>query len=239
MDTEAVIRRAPELALIDELAHTNAAGLAPPQALPGHRGGARRRHRRHLHRQRPAPREPERHRLRADRRARARDVPRPPAGRGRRGGAGRPRAAGAAGAAAGRQGLPAEPGRDGARELLPHREPGVAAPARAARAVRGRRGPARDARSIDPAAQQAILDRILVLVDPAAELAAAAAPRLALGPAAGRRHRRAVGAPRRATSLTDDADRRRWPRCGGWRRSWARTSSRRSRRRDRRRCGRS
>ena len=48
MDVDAVIRRAPELALIDELAHTNAPGHAEREALPGHRRGARRRDRRHL-----------------------------------------------------------------------------------------------------------------------------------------------------------------------------------------------
>ena len=40
MDVDAVVRRAPELALIDELAHTNAPGGAQREALPGHRRGA-------------------------------------------------------------------------------------------------------------------------------------------------------------------------------------------------------
>ena len=53
-------RASPALILVDELAHTNVAGLAPPQALAGRRGTARRRHRRLHHAQRPAPREPER-----------------------------------------------------------------------------------------------------------------------------------------------------------------------------------
>ena len=74
------------------------------------------------------------------------------------------------------------------------RQPGGAAPARAARAVRGRRGPAGDAcaRPRGPASHPR--------ADPRpghapAELATAAAPGLALGPAARRRHRRALRAP--------------------------------------------
>ena len=91
----AIFQRAPELCLIDELAHTNAPGRRARQALRGHRGRARRRHRRVLHRQRPAPGEPQRPGRRADRRARARDVPRPGARRRRRGRAGGPHARGA------------------------------------------------------------------------------------------------------------------------------------------------
>ena len=37
MDLDAVITRRPELALVDELAHTNAAGHAEREALRGHR----------------------------------------------------------------------------------------------------------------------------------------------------------------------------------------------------------
>ena len=81
--------------------------LAQREALPGHRRDPRRRDRRHLDRQRPAPGEPQRRGLRADRRPRARDVPRPRPRRRRRGRARRPLARGAAGAAAGGQGLPA------------------------------------------------------------------------------------------------------------------------------------
>ena len=111
MDVDAVIRREPELALVDELAHTNV-----PEARNRKRyedidelldAGDRR----HLDRQRPAPREPQRLGLRADGRARPRDVPRPRPRRGRRGRARRPHARGAAGAAARRQGLPRRPGR--------------------------------------------------------------------------------------------------------------------------------
>ena len=100
MDVDAVVRRAPELALIDELAHTNAPGIAEREALPGHRRDPRRRHRRDLDGQHPASREPERRDLRADRRPRARDVPRPRAQRRRRGRPRRSLARGAAGASA-------------------------------------------------------------------------------------------------------------------------------------------
>ena len=115
MDVDAVLRRAPELALIDELAHTNAPGRAKRQALRGHRRGAGRRHRRDLHGQHPAPGEPQRRDLRGDRGAGARDVPRPGAGRRRRGGADRPHPRGAAGAHPGRQGVPAGSGGHGTR----------------------------------------------------------------------------------------------------------------------------
>ena len=96
---DAVIARAPELALVDELAHTNAPGVAEREALRGHRRDPRRRHRRHLDGQRPAPREPQRRGLRAHRRPRPRDVPGPDPRRGRRGRARRPDARGAAGPA--------------------------------------------------------------------------------------------------------------------------------------------
>ena len=46
MDLPAILARAPELCLIDELAHTNAAGRRARQALRGRRGRARRRDRR-------------------------------------------------------------------------------------------------------------------------------------------------------------------------------------------------
>ena len=76
MDVDAVLARRPEVALVDELAHTNVPGLAQREALAGRRGAARRRHRRDLDRQHPAPRVAERRR-RADHRGRAaRDDPR-------------------------------------------------------------------------------------------------------------------------------------------------------------------
>ena len=40
-DLDAALARKPELLLLDELAHTNAPGLAPRQALAGRRGAAR------------------------------------------------------------------------------------------------------------------------------------------------------------------------------------------------------
>ena len=46
----------PEVALVDELAHTNVPGLAQREALAGRRGAARRRDRRDLHGEHPAPR---------------------------------------------------------------------------------------------------------------------------------------------------------------------------------------
>ena len=127
----------PTLCLIDELAHTNAPGLEHAQALRGHRGRARRRHRRVLDRQRPAPRVAQRPGRRADRRARARDVPRPGARLRRRGGAGRPHARGPDRAAARRQGLPGRARAGRAQQLLPRREPGRAARGGAAPDGRG------------------------------------------------------------------------------------------------------
>ena len=70
-------RRRPQLVLVDELAHTNAPGSPPREALAGRRGAARRRHRRHLDRQHPAPRVAERRRRADHRDPPARDDPRP------------------------------------------------------------------------------------------------------------------------------------------------------------------
>ena len=75
MDVDAVLARQPEVALVDELAHTNVPGFAQREALAGRRGAARRRHRRHLDGQHPAPRVGERRRRAHHRRAAARDVP--------------------------------------------------------------------------------------------------------------------------------------------------------------------
>ena len=68
MDLDAVLARRPEVALVDELAHTNVPGQPQREALAGRRGAARRRHRRDLHGQHPAPRVAQR-RGRADHRA--------------------------------------------------------------------------------------------------------------------------------------------------------------------------
>ena len=77
-------RASPALMLVDELAHTNAARLAPRQALAGRRGAARGRHRRLHDDERAAHREPQRRgRARSPAIARARDG----AGRGVRRGA--------------------------------------------------------------------------------------------------------------------------------------------------------
>ncbi len=173
MDVDAVIRREPELALIDELAHTNAPGHAQREALPGHRRDARRRDRRDLDRQHPASREPERPRLRAHRRPRPRDLPGPDPRRGGRGRPRRPHAGGAPGTAARREGLRPRAGRDRADELLPARQPRRAARARAARAGRGRRGAAGRPTVLDPLSQQAVAER-----DPRARRAAAASQRI-------------------------------------------------------------
>ena len=70
MDLDAVLARRPEVALVDELAHTNVPGSPQRQALAGHRGAARRRHHRAHHRQHPAPGVAQRRR-RADHRRRA------------------------------------------------------------------------------------------------------------------------------------------------------------------------
>ena len=59
MDVDAILARAPEVALVDELAHTNVPGLSQREALAGRRRAARRRHRRDLDREHPAPRVPE------------------------------------------------------------------------------------------------------------------------------------------------------------------------------------
>ena len=61
----------PQVALVDELAHTNVPGLAQRQALAGRRGAARRRHRRDHHGQHPAPRVAQRRRRADHRRARS------------------------------------------------------------------------------------------------------------------------------------------------------------------------
>ena len=72
----------PQVALVDELAHTNVPGLPQREALAGRRGTARRRHRRHHDRQHPAPRVAQRRRREDHRRRRsARRCPTPSCGR--------------------------------------------------------------------------------------------------------------------------------------------------------------
>ena len=109
MDLPAILARAPELALIDELAHTNAAGARAPEALRGHRRRARRRidvfstvNVQHL--------ESLNDQVAELTGVRVRETFPTGARRGRRGGADRPHARGAARAPARRQGLPARSG---------------------------------------------------------------------------------------------------------------------------------
>ena len=138
MDLDGLLARKPELVLVDELAHTNAPGSTPRQAMAGRRGAPRRRHQRHLDHQPPASGVAQR-RGGADHRGRpARDGARP-GGAGRRpDGAGRHGPRGAAPAAGPRQRLPARAHRCRPRQLLPHRQPHR--PARAGPPVGGRPG---------------------------------------------------------------------------------------------------
>ncbi len=55
MDVDAVLARSPEIALVDELAHTNVPGSRNEKRWQDVRGAARCRHRRDLDRQHPAP----------------------------------------------------------------------------------------------------------------------------------------------------------------------------------------
>lgn len=58
-DIDAIIARAPQLVLVDELAHTCAEGSRHAKRYPRHRGAPHGGHRRVHHHQRPAPREPQ------------------------------------------------------------------------------------------------------------------------------------------------------------------------------------
>ena len=60
MDVDAVIARRPQVAIVDELAHTNVPGARNGKRWEDVIAAARRRHQRHLRRQRPAPRVAER-----------------------------------------------------------------------------------------------------------------------------------------------------------------------------------
>ncbi|GAA2952266.1 hypothetical protein GCM10011428_84970 [Streptomyces violaceus] len=71
MDLDAVLDRRPQIALVDELAHTNVPGSPQRQALAGRGGAAGGGHRRDLDRQHPAPGVPRRRR-RVDHRGPAR-----------------------------------------------------------------------------------------------------------------------------------------------------------------------
>ena len=123
MDTAAILRRRPQLVLVDELAHTNAPGSQHEKRWQDVRGAPGRRHRCHLDRQHPAPRV-------AQRRRRA-DHWDPPAGDdpgSRRAGrrshrAGRHGARGPAASPRPWQRLRRRPDRRRPRQLLPSRQP--------------------------------------------------------------------------------------------------------------------
>ena len=152
MDLDAILARHPEVALVDELAHTNVPGLAEREALAGRRGAARRRDRRHLHREHPAPRVAQRRRRGDHRHQAAGDDPRRGRPRRRADRAGRLHPRGAAAADGPRQHLRARQGRRRARQLLPARQPGR--PPRA-RAALGRR----PGRRVAPGVPRAARDR--------------------------------------------------------------------------------
>ena len=142
MDLAAVLARHPEVALVDELAHTNVPGARARQAVAGRRDAARCGDRRHHHRQRPAPRVAQRHRRGHHRDATERDGSRPgrPCCRPDRARGHVPR--GAASSAGARERLCAGQGGRRAVQLLPRRQPHRAARARAALGRRpGRGGP--------------------------------------------------------------------------------------------------
>ena len=143
-DLDAALARHPALLLVDELAHTNAPGLPPRQALAGRRGAARRRHQRLHHAQHPAPREPQRRRRPDHRRQGARDGARLGARAGRRGRAGGRHAGRAPAAPARGQGLRPRAGGPRHRAVLPQGQPDRAA--RAGAPAHGRAGGRPDAR---------------------------------------------------------------------------------------------
>ncbi len=141
LDVEAVLRRQPQVVLVDELAHTNTPGSKNPKRWQDVEELLDAGHHRHLHGQRPAPGEPQRRRH-PDHRHRA-------AGEGARRGrprrrpdrAGRHHAGSVAAQACPRQRLRTRARRRRAVELLPARKPHGAARIGAAVAGRpGRRG---------------------------------------------------------------------------------------------------
>ena len=138
MDLDAVLARQPQVALVDEMAHTNVPGSRQREALAGHRGPARRRHRRDLDGEHPAPREPERRRRAHHRRRPARDRARRRRAPGRPDRARRHVARGAAPADGPREHLPRRARRRRAGQLLPAGQP--RRPPRAGPAVGGRPG---------------------------------------------------------------------------------------------------
>ena len=118
----------------------NVPGSAQREALAGHRGAARRRHRGHLDGEHPAPRERQRRRQSHHRRGPARDGSRLGGAARRSDRARRHEPGGAATPDGARQHLPAREGRRRARQLLPPRQPRRAARARVAVGRRSGRG---------------------------------------------------------------------------------------------------
>ena len=226
----------PQLALVDELAHTNAPGSRNAKRYEDIDEILDAGHRRHLDGQRPAPREPQRPRLRAHRRPRPRDLPRPRARRGRRGRARRPDAGGAAAAPAGRQGLPRRPGR--ARRCTNFfRHENLAALRElalreVAEDVEARRHPA----VLDPTGERPLAERDPRARHAAAALAAAAAPRLALGAAARAPSSTSLWVRRPGQRARPRQSRTRSPTCGASASCSAPTSSRRRATTSSRRC---
>ena len=108
-------RRKPDVALVDELAHTNVPGSRQREAVAGRRGAARRRDRRDLDGEHPAPRVGERRRRADHRRQATRDHPRRRRAARRPDRARRHDAGGAAPPHGARQHLPAETHRRRAR----------------------------------------------------------------------------------------------------------------------------
>ena len=166
MDVDAVIRRVARARAHRRARAHERGGNAQREALAGHRGGARRRHRRHLDRQRPAPRESQRRDLRADRDPRARDVPRPHPRRRRRGRARRPVARrscrnGCAPARSIRRSAPRSRSRTSS---APTSSPCCASSPCARSPRTSRRG--RVARTLEPLSQQAVAERVLALIEP-------------------------------------------------------------------------
>ena len=138
MDVDAVLARKPDVALIDELAHTNVPGSRNAKRWQDIQRTARRRHHRGHHRQHPASRVHQR-RGRADhRRAAARDRARRDRAPRRPDRAGRHDPGGAAPPDGPRQHLPAGEDRRRAGQLLPGRQPHR--PARTGPAVGRRQG---------------------------------------------------------------------------------------------------
>ena len=203
MDLPALLARAPELALIDELAHTNAPGVEHGEALRGHRDVLAAGidvfstvNVQHLESLNDQVAELTGMRVRET-------VPDSVLGARRRGRPDRPHAGGADRPPARRQGLPGREHRRRAQQLLPDREPRGAARGRAAPGGRGGRVKAAGRRRAEPVgtreerveadAPKAVGERLLALVRPAAKLAAPGAASLAFGAAAGHRPRSALG----------------------------------------------